>query len=258
MTYKAVSSFERQRGLLQFVEQHQRVTVPQICEQFAISPATARRDLDTLAELGKIQRVHGGALALRNAPPEPPVLQRAAEQADQKQYIAQAAAALIVEGDTVFLSSGTTVLEVARQLRERRNLTVITNSLMVINMLADVPQINVIALGGVLRRSEMSLVGHLTEQGLTDVRANKVILGVRGVDLNHGLTNADLQETAIDRAVIRTGAEIIVVADNTKLGRASTALVVPLADVHILVTDRDAPPEFVEAVREKGLTVITA
>lgn len=258
MTDANVFNFERQESLLQFVEKRQRVTVPQICEQFAISPATARRDLDALAELGKIQRVHGGALALRNAPPEPPILQRAVEQADEKQRIARSAAALILDGDTVFLSSGTTVLEVARQLHERTNLTVITNSLLVINVLADAPQINVIALGGALRRSEMSLVGHLTEHGLTDVRANKVILGVRGVDLNHGLTNADLQETAIDRAVIRTGAEIIVVADNTKLGRASTAFVVPLSAVHTLVTDSGAPPEFVEAVREKGLTVITA
>ncbi len=127
------------------------MTVPQLCKQFDISPATARRDLDALAEEGKIRRVHGVALATRLAPPESPALQRAAEQAGQKQRIA--AAQLIADGETVFLGSGTTVAEVAVHLRERRDLTVITNSLLVINALADSPAITVIGRGVTTRPS---------------------------------------------------------------------------------------------------------
>lgn len=253
-----LSIIERQSKMLNWIEQRQRVTIPQIIEAFAVSPATARRDLDTLAEQGKVQRVHGGALAVRPAPPEPPVLQRTAEQAEEKKHIGQAAAALIKDGDTVFLSSGTTVLEAARHVRDRRQLTVITNSLLVINMLADAPEVTLIGLGGTLRRSEMSLIGHLTEQALNEVRADKVILGIRGVDVEHGLTNADLQETMIDRAVLKMAREIIVVADSTKLGRASLARVAPLSAIHTLVTDTNAPADFVQTLRAGGITVITA
>lgn len=253
-----LSATERQSKILGWIEQRQRVTVPQLIEQFAISPATARRDLDALAEQGKVQRVHGGALALRRAPPEAPVLQRMAEQADEKTRIARAAAELIREGETVFISSGTTTLEVARQLSTRRALTVITNSLLAVNALADAPDITLIVLGGLLRRSEMSSIGHLTEQALSEVRADKVVFGIRAVDLEHGLTNDYLQETMTDRAILKIGREVIVVADSSKLGRVSTAFVAPLTAMHTLITDRQAAPEFVEAVRAAGIRVITA
>jgi DeoR/GlpR family transcriptional regulator of sugar metabolism len=257
-TTQTLSNFERQEQVLRLVEKQQRVTVPQLCEQFTISPATARRDLDALVEQGRVQRVHGGALATRKAPPESPALQRAAEQANEKKRIAAAAAQLIEDGTTVFLGSGTTVAEVALQLQARHNLTVITNSLLVINALADSTHITVIGLGGVLRRSEMSLIGHIAEQALAEVRTHKVIVGIRAIDDEHGLTNDYLQETMTDRAILRIGKEVIVVADHTKCGRVSTAFVAPVTAIHTLVTDTNAPPEFVSTLKEKGVRVITA
>jgi DeoR/GlpR family transcriptional regulator of sugar metabolism len=258
MTNTTLSNVERQTTLLRYIEQMQRVSVVQLCEQFAISPATARRDLDALAEQGKVQRVHGGVLAVRKAPPELPALQRAAEQTDEKKRIAAVAAQLIEDGDTVFMGSGTTVAEVAVFLRERPHLTVITNSLLVINALADAPAINVISLGGILRRTEMSLIGHIAEQALAEVRTNKVILGIRAIDVEQGLTNDYVQETMTDRAILKIGQQVIVVADHTKCGRVSTAFVAPLNAMHILVTDSETPKEFVEAVTAKGIRVITA
>jgi DeoR/GlpR family transcriptional regulator of sugar metabolism len=112
---------ERQQRLLRYIEQQQRITVNQIVAQFDVSLATARRDLETLADQGKVQRVHGGAIAVHQAPPEPPVLQRAAEQSSEKVRIGQAAADLICDGETIFLSSGTTVLEVARPAGKRND-----------------------------------------------------------------------------------------------------------------------------------------
>jgi DeoR/GlpR family transcriptional regulator of sugar metabolism len=159
---------ERQQRLLRYIEQRQRITVNQIVAQFDVSLATARRDLETLADQGKVQRVHGGAIAVQQAPPEPPVLQRASEQSLEKVRIGQAAADLICDGETIFLSSGTTVLEVARRLRGKRNLTVITNSVLVVNELASSGDITVINLGGILRHSEMSLIGHITELALAN------------------------------------------------------------------------------------------
>ncbi len=253
----AISSFERQEQLRRFIEERRRVTVAQICEQFAVSMATARRDLEALAERGEVQRVHGGAIAIRRAPPELPVLQRQTDQAEEKKRIGRAAAALIADGETVFLGSGTTVLEVAHHLRDRRNLTVITNSLPVINLLADALGTTVIGLGGILRHSELSLIGHITEKALAEVRADKVILGIRAIDAEHGLTNDYLPETMTDRAILNIGREVIVVADHTKCGRVSAAFVAPLTAIHTLVTDVQAPPEFVSALVSRGIRVLT-
>ncbi|HEV8248065.1 MAG TPA: DeoR/GlpR family DNA-binding transcription regulator, partial [Polyangiaceae bacterium] len=189
-----ISSIERQGKLVQIIEQRGRILVPEVCAEFDVSIATARRDLDAIAEQGLVRRVHGGAIAARRAPPEGPALERALLQADEKRAIGRSAAALVSSGETIFLGSGTTVLEVARELVDREDLTVITNSLFVLNLLAKHQSISVIALGGLLRRSEMSFIGHLAEQALGDLRANKIIMGIRAIDLEHGLTNDYLPE----------------------------------------------------------------
>ncbi len=251
-----LSNVERQEHVLRFVEQRQRVTVADICDQFGVSVATARRDLEALATDGNVRRVHGGALAIRRAPPELPALQRASEQANEKRRIGQVTAALVADGETVFLSSGTTTLEVARSLRGQRRLTVITNSLLVLNELADIPDITLVGLGGLLRRSEMSFIGHVTEQALAGVRADKVIIGIRAIDAEHGLTNDFLPETMTDRAIMQIAREVIVVADHSKCGRVSAAFVAPLNIMNTLVTDSGTAPEFVEALTAQGIRVL--
>jgi DeoR/GlpR family transcriptional regulator of sugar metabolism len=257
MANRAVlSNTERQQQLLRYIEQRGRVSIGSICDQFAVSTATARRDLEALAERGAVERVHGGALALQKAPPEPPVLQRAADKAEQKRRIAEATAALIGDGETVFLSPGTTVLEVARCLRERPHLTVISNSLLVIDELLDAPGVTLIALGGMLRRSEMSMIGHIAELAIAELRADKVILGVRAIDLEHGLTSDYLPEMLTDRAILRSGREVVVVADHTKFGRSAAAYLGPLSTMHTLVTDSDTAPEQISAIRDCGVRVV--
>jgi len=251
-----VSSTDRQLQIVQLVEHQQRISVSDICTMFEISEATARRDLENLASAGKLQRVHGGAIALSPAPPELPILQRQNDQADEKIRIGTAAAALVQAGETVFLGSGTTVLEAARALRGRRDLTILTNSLPVINALAGAEGVTLICLGGMLRASEFSFIGHITEQALAEVRADKVFMGTRAISLEHGLTHEYLPETMTDRAILKAGREIIVLADHTKLGRAATVLLAPLMSIHTLVTDSGAPRDFIRAIQAKGLQVV--
>lgn len=241
-----------------FIEHSGRVSIEQLCEAFEVSMATARRDLDALARHGRVQRIHGGAIALRNAPPEPPLSLRSAEQADEKRRIGQAGAALVNDGETVFLGSGTTVLEVAHNLRSRAaGITVITNSLLAINALAGVPQIQLVSLGGVLRQSEMSFIGHITEQALNELRADKVFMGIHAIDTQHGLTNDYLPETQTDRALMKVGRQVILVADHTKCARVSTAFVAPVTAINTLVTDTLAPHEFVTELTAVGVQVLT-
>lgn len=251
-----VSGTDRQIQIQQLVERQQRISVADICATFDISEATARRDLETLASQGRLQRVHGGAIVLTQVPPEQPILQRQDEQSDEKIRIGQAAAALVQPGETIFLGSGTTVLEAARALRGRSGLTVLTNSLPVVNALAGADGIALICLGGMLRESEYSFIGHITEQALTEVRADKVFMGTRAISLEHGLTHEYLPETMTDRAILNAGTEIVVLADHTKFGRAAMVLLAPLESIHTIVTDKQTPQDFIEAVQTLGLRVI--
>lgn len=247
----------RLTNIERFIVQRQQVSVADICEVFGISEATARRDLDQIASTGSIQRVHGGAIAKNEAPPEPPVLQRASWQQNEKQRIAALAAMQIDAGDTVFISSGTTSLAVAQELSSRNDLTIVTNSLPVMNVMAD-SQNAMIALGGMLRASESSFIGHLAVQGLAELRINKIIFGIRGIDVVHGLTNDYLPETVTDRAILSAGRQVIVVADHTKLGRTAPAFVAPLSSVHTLITDHAANPTVVDAISAIGVRVLLA
>jgi DeoR family transcriptional regulator, aga operon transcriptional repressor len=253
-----IPTLERQKQILSLLSQQGRLRVAEIVTQFSISEATARRDLETLAAQGKAQRVHGGVIAVGQAPPELPILERESEQSEEKASIGRAAASLVGNNETVFLGSGTTVLEIARHLRDHKSMTVITNSLPVINILAGVKEITVVSLGGMLRESELSFIGHITEQSLLEVRADKVFMGTRGVSLDHGLTNDYLQETLTDRAILKSGREVIIVADHTKVNRVSTVLLAPLNSMHTFVTDSKADKKFIQVLKRQGIQVVIA
>lgn len=249
------SSFERQGRLHAWIEKRRRASVPEVAEHFAVSLATVRRDLDVLAEQGKVQRVHGGVVAVLRAPPEPPVVLRSGEQMAEKQRIAAAAAALVTDGETIFLGSGTTAMEVAACLVSRINLTVFTNSLAVTNVLGNAPGVTVNLLGGTVRMSEGSLIGPLTMQALAALRSVRVIMGIRAIDLDEGLTNNYLEESLVDREILRIASETILVADYSKCGRVSTVFVAPLDAVDLLITDDKTPASFLAALTERGIAV---
>lgn len=246
---------ERQRQILSLLARQGRLSVAEIVEQFSISQATARRDLETLASQGKVQRVHGGIIAVEQAPPELPILDRESEQVDEKARIGRAAAGLVKEKETVFLGSGTTVLEVARNLRNHKHLTVITNSPPVCSIPAG---ITVISLGGMLRDSELSFIGHIAEQALAELRVDKVFMGTRGLSLEHGLTNDYLPETLTDRAILKIGHEMVIVADYSKINRVSTALLAPLSAMNRFVTDTNSDKKFLQALKKQGIHVVIA
>ena len=253
-----MDSNDRLDQIRELVYRNQRITINQISEQFQVSTATARRNLDTLAKQGKIQRVHGGAVLLEKAPPELPVFQRCNEQSTEKAKIGAATAELIRDGETIFLGAGTTVLEVAKHLQNHHNLTVITNSLLIENALANRQDINLIFLGGIFRSTEYTVYGHLTEQDVCQVNADKVIFGIRAISLEQGLTNDFLPEISTDRAILKIGREIIIAADHTKFNRISTASVSPLSNINTIVTDDQTPQDIITAITEMGIDVIAA
>lgn len=248
----------RRNEIQRMLTEKQQISIHEVSETFKVSIATARRDLDKMAGDGIVERVHGGAQLIKKAPPEMPTILRNNEQAEEKASIAETAVGLVNSNETIFLGSGTTVMEVARRLPILENLTVLTNSLLVANVLADRDEINLIILGGIFRHSENSMYGHLVEQALSEIYPDKVISGIRAIDINHGLSNDFIPETSTDRKILSTGKEVIVVADHTKFNRISTAQVCSLSCVHKIVTDQKTPEETIEILSERGVDVIVA
>ena len=246
---------ERSDQILEMLAHKGKLSVTEIVETFSVSEATARRDLNYLAREGKIRRYYGGAILFQKAAPEEPILQRTLEQQEEKERIGRAAANLIEDGETIFLGSGTTVLQVAKNLAGRP-LTVITNSLPIINLMADWPEVTLTALGGQFRSSERSFIGHVTDKFIQDLRANKVIIGIRAISLEHGLTNDYMPETITDRAILQMGQKVIIVADHTKFGRVSTVHVAPVEVADTIITDKLVPDGYINDLRSRDVELI--
>ena len=255
-TNETLLKAERQSHIRKLAEQNGRVIVPELSLRFEVSEATIRRDLEELAERGWIQRTHGGAIRIDRAAKEPPMVQRIGEQQTEKQRIGEAAAGMVHEGETIFLGSGTTVLEIARHLPVDIRLTVITNSLPVVNELAERPNIDMIVIGGMLRPSELSMVGHIAEQAVREFRADRVFMGMRAIDALHGFTNDYLPETMTDRAILSIAPQVVVVADHRKFGRVSSVLVGPVTAAHAIITDDKTSDECVTMLSELGIEVV--
>ncbi len=246
---------KRKHQTLEILKEDRQVTVAGLSERFDVSEVTIRRDLRELEKEGFLRRVHGGAVAGDRIPQEPPVIQRMRDHWACKEAIGAAAAALIADGDAVFLGSGSTVVYVARHLIDRRNLTVITNALTVADALAMAEGVTLVMTGGVLRPSEMSLIGHIAESALEDLRVDKVIIGMRAVSVNEGMTHDYLPEVVTDRAIIQMADHLVVVADHTKFGRVAPAFVAPVSRITSLVTDSETDPDILAELKALGVRV---
>lgn len=257
MMVNRISNQERQEKIGDLVLQNQRVTIQEICDIFHISEATARRDLDLLKDLGKLRRVHGGGISAPPNTQELPLQQRQQVQREEKERIAQAAADMVHDGDSIYLGSGTTILELAKRLRERQNLLVFTNSLLVVNAMAGFTGVNLIILGGEHRASESSFIGHYTEIILKEIHADKVFIGVFAISPEDGVTHQFLPETQTDRAILNCGRERIILADRTKFGRKAPFSLAMIDQFETIITDKGLAPQTLAALKEKGIKVIT-
>ncbi len=248
---------ERRQAILDFIQTHRAAKVTQLSGSLGVSVATVRRDLQDLEAQGRLRRVHGGAMLAAEGE-EPPAAQRAVQHAAEKRRIGEAAARLVADGSTVLITSGTTTEAMLPYLADKTGLTVITNALNIAFLLSRYPHITVVVLGGWLRHSELSLLGHLTLTALADLRADKIFQGTFALDPERGLEGIYLQEVETDRALITAARELVVLADSSKFSRVGAVRIVPMAAVSTLVTDTAAPTQAVQTLRERGITVIQA
>ena len=250
---------ERRRLIVEYVESNGRATVEELAARFGTSTVTIRNDLESLARAGAIARSHGGALpSTQTVTGDVPLNIKETRSHPQKLRIGQAAAKLIKDGETIILDSGSTTVEIARQIRQLKfeSLTVVTNALNIALELSGLPNIRVMMLGGLLRPTSYSLVGPDAEQALSRISADKLFLGVDGLDPLVGVTTPDPLEASLNTLMIRVSRETIAVFDASKLGQRSLSVITPISTLHTVITDHGAPEDRVEALRDAGVQVM--
>lgn len=245
---------DRHNRILQVVREKGAIEVQEICALLSVSLVTARRDLDSLAAKGLLVRSRGGAtLTGVGTSFEPRYYVKRRLNHEAKVRIGHAAAALVTDGETVVLDSGTTTFEMIPELKRRRNLTVITYDLMIAVELATNSDVAVIVAGGAVRNDLFTTRGTLTLEALQRFHVNKVFLTADAVDPTHGITNATLEGAPLKAAIATAGEQVILLADSSKFGRCSLAKVCPIEAVQSVITDTGLPPEMREALLAKGI-----
>ena len=234
---------ERRQRIFEDIETSGIASVRDLAQRFEVSTITVMRDLQELEQEGLIRRVHGGAISVRGASYEPPFSARESQLSPEKHRIASKAVEMIQDGDRIILDVGTTTLEIARALKGKRNLTVLVTNLRAALELASQPAIQVIVVGGRLRASELSMVGHLGEETLRTFQVDKAFIGVGGITLEHGLTEFNFDEAGMKRTMIERARQRIVVADHTKVGRQALAFLCELREIDTLIVDGKITPE---------------
>ena len=249
---------ERQERIARIVEEHGRARVAELASQFHVSSVTIRKDLLILEAEHRLVRTHGGAIAIDRNRQELAFEIRERLQADEKQLIGAAGAALVHDGESIVMDASTTALSVARQLRARggwSQLTVITNGLRLASDLAGHPGITVLMLGGRVRWEALSVVGQLGDGLFSRINVQKAFLGAAGFTLESGLADATDEEAQIKRSMVAAAREVIAIVDHTKWGRAAFATFCPTEEVDIVLTDESAPADMVRALTGRGVEV---
>ncbi|HEV7185441.1 MAG: DeoR/GlpR family DNA-binding transcription regulator [Actinomycetales bacterium] len=249
---------KRMMAILDLIEERGALSLTDLAETLAISPATARRDLADLADQSLILRTHGGA-SVRDRTRELPVALRDTRFQEPKRAIARALVArLPAEPHVIALCGGTTTASVARELSGHRDIAVVTNSLTIAGLLAAYPGVRVIMTGGFLRPQSLELVGALAESTFNAVNVGTAILGADGITAAAGVTTHDETEARTNHAMVGKAQRTVVVADGSKIGRAALAQCCAIQEIDLLITDSSADQDELQRIRAAGVEVVLA
>lgn len=245
-------SEERTTYILKEIEDRGSVSVVDLASRLNVSEMTIRRDLTDLEREGLVRKVHGGAVNARGRSFEPSLVIREIENREAKALIGKLAADLVAEGDSIALDIGSTCLQVAINLLGRHNLTVLTPSLQIANILANQPDIRLILPGGIVRHGELSLTGNMTQRALEKFFVDRLFLAVGAVDSTNGLTEYNLDDALVKQSMIRNAKEVILLVDSSKFEKTAFARVAPLDVVHMVITNSLPPKSLQEAFDKAG------
>jgi DeoR/GlpR family transcriptional regulator of sugar metabolism len=247
---------ERRTQILQIVRGAGRARVNELSQLFNASAVTIRHDLNELHQRGLVVRSHGGAMLPDSILREPPVLERLKEHSAEKQRIGASAASLINDGETIILDSGTTTLEIARHLKKKQGLHVITNGVNIAAELLDARDVHVFIIGGSVRGESASISGRFSEEMFDQFSADKLFLSGAGCDLEFGVSGANLEEIMVNRAMLRISREIFLVADSSKFSRRSMTRIAPFSEIDTVISDEGLSDEIQAKLHALGCNLI--
>ena len=253
-----LSITDRHRYILKKLQEDGQVKIQDLSEDMEVSGVTIRKDLKLLEDKNLLFRTRGGGSVINPYTNERPINEKALVKAEEKQKIAKAALSLIKGTDSIIIGSGTTVFELARCLHPTQNLTVITPAVKVTLELSNRPNVEVLQLGGLIRRNSSSVAGNYAEYILDEISSGLLFLGVDGIDLDFGVSITNLMEASLNQKMIDSAQVLVVMADSTKFGRRGLGKVCNLDQVQYIITDDNVSSKTVEQLEEKGIKVIIA
>ncbi len=249
---------DRRQKIVAMIQDRGSVQVLSLAAQFTVSTQTIRKDLLYLEGRGVATRCYGGAISSQavGAVSEAAVETKRTLRAGEKERIGRAAAALVKPGESIILDSGTTTAQIARFLPDHEDIVVVTNDAAVLAQLMDKERIQIVVLGGALRRKNMAFYGAQTEAALESLHVDKLFLGVDGLDLGKGITTHFESEAILNRKMANVAAQVIAVTDSSKVGRMCLHRIIGIDEVDVLITDSNVPDNFATASEELGCKVV--
>jgi DeoR family transcriptional regulator, aga operon transcriptional repressor len=247
---------ERHQHILNKLKEQGHVSVVNLSRELQVSTVTIRKDLKNLEEKKLLFRTHGSATPNNPYINDRPVDEKEKIRVFQKQKIARYGSGLIEPKDSILMASGTTIIELARQIKVSDQLTVVTASLNIALILSRNPLIDIIQLGGMVRKSSSSIIGPYAENMLNNFSCSKLFLGIDGVDPDHGLTTTNAMEATLNQQMIRSAQRVIVLADSSKFGRRGFSRICGLSEIDMIITDDEASPAFVKNLEDAGIEVV--
>ncbi len=249
---------KRRSIIAQRLEADHTVNVVQLAKEIGVSTMTVRRDLAELERQGFARRIHGGAVHGGRRSFEPTLTQRVTTNVEGKKRIAEAAVSMCNQDESIAIDVGSTTLFLAEALRDTQDLRLIllTPSILIGQILADNPSLSVLVTGGMVRRREYSLTGDLTIASLREFHVDRLFLGVAGISSETGLTEFNMEDTTVKKALIRSAAEVVVLADSEKFGVTALCRVCSFSAVDAVITDRTPPPPLLRALEKYNTRLI--
>ncbi|NGM61587.1 DeoR/GlpR transcriptional regulator [Sphingobacterium sp. SGG-5] len=250
-----MNNVERHQYIIKQIKKNGHVSVLDLCEELEVSSVTIRKDLQFLEDSGLVYRTHGGATSQNPYQTDRPVFEKEKIHEEEKQLIARAASKLIVPNDSIIIGSGTTTQFLAREMSPLGDLTVVTSALNVTMELVKHPNVEVIQLGGSVRRSSTSVTGPYANTILGNFFCSKLFLGVDGIDLDFGISTTSAQEAMLNQKMIDVAQQVIILADSSKFGRKSFGKIVDFSKIDVVISD-DIPSSFREMFESMGIEAI--
>lgn len=248
---------ERYKLITDYLENHNIIKIEQMLDMFDISIETARRDLTYMEKQGLIKKIYGGATLVKREAGEPENSERLEKKITEKTAIAKKCADFINDGDTILLEVGTTTLQVAKAIKTKKNLTVISNSIHIINELMST-NFQLYIIGGHVRQGEGSVSGAVSMLELEHFNIGKAILSAGGITVENGLSDYNIEEALMRKKVIDQSEEVIVVADSSKFGKDVLTHVCPITAVTLVITDEGLAPQQFAKFQEANVNLVFA